>query len=49
MVLVKFDAACRKNVNRFIFITWPKLNLKWIKDLNINPVALNLIEEKVGD
>ncbi|KAL6092390.1 hypothetical protein STEG23_026174 [Scotinomys teguina] len=25
-----------------------KLKSKWIKDLNINPVTLNLIEEKVG-
>ena len=24
-----------------------KLKFKWIKDLNINPVTLNLIEEKV--
>jgi hypothetical protein len=25
-----------------------KLKFKWIKDLNIKPDALNLIEEKVG-
>ena len=25
-----------------------KLKSKWIKDLNINPVTLNLSEEKVG-
>ena len=25
-----------------------KLKSQWINDLNINPVALNLIEEKVG-
>ena len=25
-----------------------KLKYKWIKDLNINPVTQNLIEEKVG-
>ena len=25
-----------------------KLKSKWIKDLNINPATLNLIEEKVG-
>ena len=25
-----------------------KLKCKWIKDLNINPVTLNLLEEKVG-
>jgi hypothetical protein len=26
-----------------------KLKSKWIKDLNINPDALDLIEEKVGE
>ena len=26
----------------------PKLKSKWIKDLNIKPATLNLIEEKVG-
>ena len=26
-----------------------KLKSKWIKDLNINPATLNLLEEKVGD
>ena len=26
-----------------------KLKSKWIKDLNINPDALNLIEKKVGN
>ena len=25
-----------------------KLKFKWIKDLNIKPATLNLIEEKVG-
>ena len=27
---------------------YTKLKSKWIKDLNIKPDALNLIEEKVG-
>ena len=27
----------------------PKLKSKWIKDLNIKPDTLNLIEEKVGN
>jgi hypothetical protein len=26
-----------------------KLNSKWIKDLNIKPYTLNLVEEKVGN
>ncbi|KAL6030404.1 hypothetical protein STEG23_017092 [Scotinomys teguina] len=31
-----------------ISVTMHKTQVKWIKDLNINPVTLNLIEEKVG-
>jgi hypothetical protein len=27
---------------------WTKLKSKWIKDLNIKPDKLNLIEEKLG-
>ena len=27
---------------------YTKLKFKWIKDLNIKPVTLNLIDEKVG-
>jgi hypothetical protein len=27
---------------------YTKLNFKWIKDLNIKPDTLNIIEEKVG-
>ena len=27
---------------------YAKIKSKWIKDLSINPVTLNLIEEKVG-
>ena len=26
-----------------------KLNGKWVKDINIKPESLNIIEEKVGD
>ena len=31
-----------------MFIAMNKYNSKWIKDVNINPVTLNLLEEKVG-
>lgn len=37
----------QKNENRSISCT--KLQSKLIKDLNMNPVPLNLIEEKVGN
>ena len=29
-------------------LSYTKLKFKWIKDLNIKPATLNLIEEKVG-
>jgi hypothetical protein len=34
---------------KFIYVYYPKLKSKWIKDLNIKPETLNLIEEKVGN
>lgn len=30
-------------------LPYTNLNSKWIKDLNIKPESLNLIEEKVGN
>jgi hypothetical protein len=38
----------QKIANRFIFITCTKLKSKWIKDLNVKPDTVNLIEKKVG-
>ena len=35
--------------NGFIYARMHKFKSKWIKDLNINPVTLNLIEEKMGN
>ena len=36
------------NINRSIYIPCTKLKSRWIKDLNIKPTTLNLIEEKAG-
>ena len=36
-----------KNAKRSIFITLNKLKSKWIKDSNINPDTLKLVEEKM--
>ncbi|KAL6057836.1 hypothetical protein STEG23_034039 [Scotinomys teguina] len=39
----------RLQIDPYLFVSpCTKLKSKWIKDLNINPVTLNLIEEKVG-
>jgi hypothetical protein len=37
----------QRNGNRLILSPFTKLNSKWIKDLNIKPDTVNLIEEKV--
>jgi hypothetical protein len=47
MLLVKLDGWVYKNANRSMQITLHKFNSKWIKDFNIKPDALKLIEEKV--
>jgi hypothetical protein len=41
-------SACRRMQVESCLSTLTKLNSKWIKDLNIKPDTLNLIEEKVG-
>jgi hypothetical protein len=41
-------AVCRKMKIDPYLSPYTKLNAKWIKDLNIQPDTLNLIEEKVG-
>jgi hypothetical protein len=41
--------ACRRMQIDQYLSPFTKLKSKWIKDLNIKPDTLNLIEEKVGD
>ncbi|CAO2580389.1 hypothetical protein LEMLEM_LOCUS1431 [Lemmus lemmus] len=40
-------STCRRMKMDPYLSSCTKLNCKWIKDLNINPTILNLIEEKV--
>jgi hypothetical protein len=35
-------------IDLYLFKTYIKLRSKWIKDLNVKPDTLNLIEQKVG-
>ena len=52
--VVEFDvrdnwtSACKKMKIDPYLSPYTKLRSKWIKDLNIKPVTLNLIEEKMG-
>ncbi|KAL6085478.1 hypothetical protein STEG23_012615 [Scotinomys teguina] len=48
MVLAQLMATCRRLQIDPYLSPCTKLKSKWTKDLNINPVTLNLIEEKVG-
>ena len=48
MVLAYWISTSRRmKINPYLLLC-TKLKSKWIKDLNINPATLNLIEEKVG-
>ena len=47
LVLVKLVSSCRIKTNPYVSLC-TKFKSKWIKDLNIKPYTLNLIEEKVG-
>lgn len=49
MLLVKLDSCMKKNANRSTLSPCIKLNSKWIKDFNIRPDRLNMIEESVGN
>ena len=41
-------STCRMQIDPYLS-PCTTLKSKWIKDLNINPVTLNLVEEKVGN
>ena len=41
-------STCRRMKIDSFLSPCTKLKSKWMKDLNINPTTLNLIEEKVG-
>lgn len=46
IVLVKWMATCRRTKIHLHLSLYGKLNSKWIKDRNIRPHTLNLIEKK---
>ena len=48
MVLEKLDGHMEKNEIRTLPNTIHKKNLKWIKDLNIRPDTIKLLEENIG-
>jgi hypothetical protein len=45
----KWLSACKKTETRSMFITCTSINSKWVKDLNIRPKTLKLVQETAGN